>query len=256
MHWLILLTALKLALQNGGQSSTDVCRAQIPQTLGRALLQRFPSYRLPLVSDSLAEDIQFNRTQGGPGCILVSRADFNGDGHDDIAVALAPRAGRRPLVAVAFAQVDGWQLSTIRGWTDDMSRQYVDSASPGVHTKAVEGPLRHNERRSLRCPIHGATVFDQIVDRDGTVLLCLHRWGPSGLRGDHYYPSLSQPAKGHEGNGLLLWFVVDHFDSAWERAQTLSASIEEQPNEDNGTCMRAFVVRDPDGYYVAVNETR
>ncbi len=101
-----------------------------------------------------------------------------------------------------------------------------------------------------------ATVFDQIVDRDGTVLLCLHRWGPSGLRGDHYYPSLSQPVKGHEGNGLLLWFVVDDFDSAWERAQTLSASIEEQPNEDNGTCMRAFVVRDPDGYYVAVNETR
>jgi hypothetical protein len=64
----------------------------------------------------------------------------------------------------------------------------------------------------------GATAFDQIVDTDGTVLLCFHHWGPSGLRGDHHYASLSRPVKGHEGNGLLLWFVVDDFDSAWERA--------------------------------------
>ncbi len=102
----------------------------------------------------------------------------------------------------------------------------------------------------------GATVFDQIVDKDGTILLCLHHWGPSGPKGDHKHPSLSNPDQGKVGNGLLLWFVVDDFDSAWERAGTLGAAIEESPNTDNGTLMRAFVVRDPDGYYVAVNETR
>jgi hypothetical protein len=53
-----------------------------------------------------------------------------------------------------------------------------------------------------------------------------------------------------------LWFVVDDFDSAWERAQGSGAPIEERPNADNGTFMRAFVVRDPDGYCVAINETR
>ena len=102
----------------------------------------------------------------------------------------------------------------------------------------------------------GATVFDQIVDKDGAVLLCLHHWGPSGLRGDHNYPSLSNPEPGNPGKGLLLWFVVDDFDEAWKRAQALAATIEEPPNTDNGTLMRAFVIRDPDGYYVAVNETR
>src|SRR4051812_2149817 len=35
-----------------------------------------------------------------------------------------------------------------------------------------------------------ATVFDQIVDDDGEVLLCLHWWGPSGVNGNHYWPSL------------------------------------------------------------------
>ena len=67
---------------------------------------------------------------------------------------------------------------------------------------------------------------------------------------------LSKPAQGSAGAGLLLWFVVDDFDAAWERAQKLDAAIEESPNDDNGTGMRALVIRDPDGYYVAVNEAR
>ena len=102
----------------------------------------------------------------------------------------------------------------------------------------------------------GSTVFDQIMDKDGTILLCVHYWGPSGLRGDHHWASLSDPHHGPAWNGLLLWFVVDDFENAWERAQSMGVAIEESPNTDNGTRMRAFVVRDPDGYYVAVNEAR
>lgn len=102
----------------------------------------------------------------------------------------------------------------------------------------------------------GAKVFDQVVDEDGTILVCLHHWGPSGPRGDHVWPSLASPVQGPVGNGLLLWFVVADFDSAWRRAQESGATIHEPPNRDNGTGMRAFVVRDPDGYFVAVNEAR
>lgn len=102
----------------------------------------------------------------------------------------------------------------------------------------------------------GGTVFDQIVDADDTVLLCLHHWGPSGPRGDHIWQTLSNPPERGLGNGLLLWFVVDDFDAAWERAQTLGTPVEEEPNTDNGTGMRAFVIQDLDGYHVAVNEVR
>lgn len=102
----------------------------------------------------------------------------------------------------------------------------------------------------------GATVFNRLVDEDGTNLLCLHHWGPSGPKGDHDWPSLLDPGDGRVGNGLLLWFVVDDFEAAWARAQELGAEIHEPPNTDNGTGMHAFVVRDPDGYYVAVNEAR
>lgn len=102
----------------------------------------------------------------------------------------------------------------------------------------------------------GAAKFNQILDGDGTILLCLHHWGPSGPKGDHEWPSLAAPGDGQVGNGLLLWFVVDDFDAAWKRAQNLDAEIPESPNTDNGTGMRAFVIRDPDGYYVTVNEAR
>src|SRR5215471_14013295 len=54
--------------------------------------------------------------------------------------------------------------------------------------------------------------FGQLLDSDGTVLLCLHAWGIE----DH--PSLISPAAGAPGNGLLLFFRVDDFDSALERA--------------------------------------
>ena len=100
----------------------------------------------------------------------------------------------------------------------------------------------------------GATTFDQVIDADGTVLLCLHCWGPSGPNGDHEWPSLMAPLESGVGNGILLWFVVDDFDAAWARALDLGATVDEEPNADNGTQQRAFVVRDPDGYYVAVNE--
>ena len=48
--------------------------------------------------------------------------------------------------------------------------------------------------------------FGQILDADGTVLLCLHEWG------EHEHPSLTSPDRAQPGNGLLLFFRIDDFD--------------------------------------------
>lgn len=114
----------------------------------------------------------------------------------------------------------------------------------------VQGTLRAEESHP------GGNVFNQILDEDGTVVLCLHHWGPSGPHMDHDWPSLAHPEDDSTGNGLLVWIVVDDFDATWRRAQELDATIDESPNRNNGTGMRAFVVRDPDGYHVAINEAR
>ena len=93
----------------------------------------------------------------------------------------------------------------------------------------------------------GPRLFDQILDTDGTVLLCLHEWGAHG------HPSLMSPERATPGNGLLLFFRVDDFDMALERARALVARLEEEPHVNPNTRTNEFSLRDPDGYYVTVS---
>ena len=89
--------------------------------------------------------------------------------------------------------------------------------------------------------------FGQIVDSDGTVLLCLHQWGA------HEHPSLVSPDHAQPANGLLLFFRVDDFDVALPRARALVARLEEEPHVNPNTGTKEFSLRDPDGYYVTIN---
>jgi catechol 2,3-dioxygenase-like lactoylglutathione lyase family enzyme len=89
--------------------------------------------------------------------------------------------------------------------------------------------------------------FGQIADLDGTVLLCLHEWGA------HEHPSLTSPDHATPGNGLLLFFRVDDFDSALQRARALVTRLEEQPHVNPSTGTLEFSLRDPDGYYVHIS---
>ena len=89
--------------------------------------------------------------------------------------------------------------------------------------------------------------FRQIVDSDGTVLLCLHEWGA------HEHPSLTSPHSATPGNGLLLFFRVDNFDAALPRARALVSRLEEEPHVNPNTGTREFSLRDLDGYYVTIS---
>src|SRR6476659_7914825 len=89
--------------------------------------------------------------------------------------------------------------------------------------------------------------FGQILDTDGTVLLCLHQWGA------HEHPSLMSPDEASHGNGLLLFFRVDDYDKALNRARTLVARFEEQPHVNPNTQTKEFSLRYPDGYYVTIS---
>ena len=89
--------------------------------------------------------------------------------------------------------------------------------------------------------------FGQVLDADGTVLLCLHAWGA------HDHPSLMSPAHAQPGNGLLLFFRVDDFDAALPRARALVARFDEEPHMNPNTETMDFSLRDPDGYYVTIS---
>ena len=88
--------------------------------------------------------------------------------------------------------------------------------------------------------------FGQLADGDGTVLISLHRWG------DHDHPSLTRPDPA-PGNGLLLFFRVDDFESALQRARKLASKLDEEPHRNPNTGTMEFALRDPDGYHVMVS---
>src|SRR5262249_10998681 len=76
---------------------------------------------------------------------------------------------------------------------------------------------------------------------------CLHEWAVE----DH--PSLISPDAATPGNGLLLFFRVDDFDQALERARRLAPRLDEEPHLNPSTRTDEFSLRDPDGYYVTIS---
>jgi predicted enzyme related to lactoylglutathione lyase len=93
----------------------------------------------------------------------------------------------------------------------------------------------------------GHDDFGQVLDTDGTVLLCLHQWGA------HEHPTLMSPDEATSGNGLLLFFRVDDFDMTLRRVQSLALGLEVEPHVNPHTQTREFSLRDPDGYYVTIS---
>ena len=89
--------------------------------------------------------------------------------------------------------------------------------------------------------------FGQLVDADGTVLLCLHAWGA------HDHPSLASPDPATPGNGLLLFFRVDDFELALQRARDLVPRLEEEAHRNPATGTPEFALRDPDGYCIMLS---
>jgi catechol 2,3-dioxygenase-like lactoylglutathione lyase family enzyme len=99
--------------------------------------------------------------------------------------------------------------------------------------------------QSETVPAHD--YFGQLLDTDGTVLLCLHQWGA------HEHPSLTSAERAEPGNGLLLFFRVDDFQESLRRARDLVAKLEEEPHLNPSTGTMEFALRDPDGYYVMIS---
>lgn len=93
----------------------------------------------------------------------------------------------------------------------------------------------------------GHDDFGQILDTDGTVLLCLHQWGA------HDHPTLKSPDEAPPGNGLLLFFRVDDFDATLTRARALVTRLDEEPHVNPNTQTGEFSLRDLDGYYVSIS---
>jgi catechol 2,3-dioxygenase-like lactoylglutathione lyase family enzyme len=113
-----------------------------------------------------------------------------------------------------------------------------------------------NVRQSSRwyATLLGATHGDEHPHRDfydrihagDTLIMQLHAWDAE----DH--PNLVDRERGPVGHGVLLWFELDDFDAAVERARKLGATVIEEPHVNPAPAHREMWLRDPDGYVVVI----
>lgn len=93
---------------------------------------------------------------------------------------------------------------------------------------------------------HGGKIFE-ILTSEGTVILCLHKWG------EHEHPTLLNPEK-EAGNGLILFFRVSNLDQIFQNAKKLNANIEKAVHYNENSLKNQFTLRDPDNYYLIISE--
>jgi predicted enzyme related to lactoylglutathione lyase len=89
-------------------------------------------------------------------------------------------------------------------------------------------------------------LYDRIFS-GGRLILQLHAWDAE----DH--PNLVNANAAPPGHGVLLWFEVEDFDAALERAGRLGAEIIAGPLVNPAPQHREIWLRDSDGYVVVVS---
>ena len=93
--------------------------------------------------------------------------------------------------------------------------------------------------------VHGGPAYERLNHGDELVLQ-LHCWE------EDEHPHMGSREVKPNGNGVLLWFQVDDFDSAVARARELGAEILEGPHVNPNAHHREVWIRDLDGYVVVL----
>jgi hypothetical protein len=95
-------------------------------------------------------------------------------------------------------------------------------------------------------PEHSHRDVYERITRSGRLLLQLHAWDEE----DH--PNLVNADLAPPGHGVLLWFQVQDFDAAVERARGLNPEVIEEPFVNPAPGHREMWLRDRDGYVVVI----
>ena len=101
------------------------------------------------------------------------------------------------------------------------------------------------ERTSELTASDHADVYDRLLS-SGALVLQLHAWD------EENHPNLVGAKGKAPGHGVLLWFEVDDFDAAVERAKALRAKVVLAPHVNETPRHREMWLEDADGYVVVL----
>jgi predicted enzyme related to lactoylglutathione lyase len=93
---------------------------------------------------------------------------------------------------------------------------------------------------------HGGKEYEMLLDADRKLALQLHH----ADAGEHGSQRL--PAGAPKGTGVLLYFSTADVRATYATAQSMGATCEGEPTFVRLAGHTEFIVRDPDGYAIAV----
>jgi predicted enzyme related to lactoylglutathione lyase len=92
---------------------------------------------------------------------------------------------------------------------------------------------------------HGGDEYERLMAGE-RLIMQLHRWDV-----DHHHGPLGDPKVRPYGNGVVLWFELDDFDDAVNRAREMKVeTLKEARLVENGNW--EYWLRDPNGYAVVL----
>ena len=94
--------------------------------------------------------------------------------------------------------------------------------------------------------MHGGEEFEVLLDPQGEIFLCLHKWGA------HEHPSMLKPAS--PGNGLILYFRAKNWRDIHQNLLKMGHPLERDIQVNPNSGKQEFSLLDPNGYYLTVSE--
>jgi len=93
---------------------------------------------------------------------------------------------------------------------------------------------------------HGGPEYEMLID-GSDVVAQLHQWEVDE------HPHLGDRADPSRGNGILLWFATDDFDTVLHRVEESGSLVLNGPLENSNSGQREVWIRGPEGYVVVAS---
>lgn len=93
---------------------------------------------------------------------------------------------------------------------------------------------------------HGGSEYEMLMD-GSEVVAQLHQWEADE------HPHLGDPADPSRGNGILLWFATDDFETVMRRVEDSAAVVLDGPLTNPNSGQREVWLRGPEGYVIVAS---
>jgi predicted enzyme related to lactoylglutathione lyase len=117
--------------------------------------------------------------------------------------------------------------------------------APLICVQDVESSSRWYQRLLGCISGHGGSAYERLV-WNGRLILQLHDWDA-----EHQHGRLGDPELRPYGNGVLLWFELDDYEAAVQRASEMKVDIV-RPSHRSENFNWELWLRDPDGYVIVL----